>query len=51
MIERTNAFSIMYDILGFSHFLYLPQIRQNNFFIFLVIENVLVLFHHSSYNH
>ena len=41
----------MYDILGFLNFQYLPQITQYNFFIFLVIENVLVLFYHFSHNH
>ena len=39
-----------YDVLGFSNFLYLPQIMQYNFFIFLVIENVFELFYHSSHN-
>ena len=41
----------MYDILGFSNFLYLPQITQYSFLIFLVIGNVLVLFYHFSHNH
>ena len=35
----------MYDILGFSNFLYLPQIAQHNFFI-LFIQNIFVLFYH-----
>ena len=47
--ERT-VFSNSYDILGFSNFLYLQQKTQYNFFIFLVIENILVLFYHSSHN-
>ena len=53
MIENTNVFSKMYDILGFSKFLYLPQITQYNLFIltFLVMENILVLFYHPSHNH
>ena len=51
IIERTNFFSKRYDILGFSNFLYLPQILQYYFFIFLVIENILVLYYHSSRNH
>ena len=41
----------MYDILGFLNFLYLLEITQYNFLIFLVIENILVLFYSSSYNH
>ena len=45
--ERSNAFSKMYDILDSSNSLYLTQITQHNFFILLVIENILVLFHHS----
>ena len=48
--ERTNVFYKRYDILSFSNFLYLPQITQYNFFIFLVIENILVLFYRSSHN-
>ena len=31
--------------LGVSNFLYSPQITQYNFFIPLVIENILVLFY------
>ena len=34
IIERTNVFSKKYDVLGFSNFLYLPQITQYNFFHF-----------------
>ena len=36
IIEKTMmyVFSMMFDILGFSNFLYLPQITQNNLFIF-----------------
>ena len=49
IMERTNVFSKRYDILGFSNFIL--QITQYNFFIFLVIENILVLFHHSFHNH
>ena len=49
--ERTSVFSKRYDVLRFSGFLYLPQITQYYFFIFLVFENVLVLFYHSSHNH
>ena len=49
--ERTNVFSKMYDILGFSNFLYLPQITKYNFFIFLIIKNILVLFCHSFLKH
>ena len=45
--ERSNAFSKMYDILDSSNSLFLTQITQYNFFILLVIENILVLFHHS----
>ena len=51
IIERTNVFSKRYGILGFSNFLHLPQITQYNFFVFLVTENVLVLFYHYSHNH
>ena len=51
IIERSTVSSKRYDILGFSNFLYLPQITQYNFFIVLVIENILVLFYHSSHNH
>ena len=51
IIERNRVFSKMYDILGLSNFLYLPQIMQYNFFIFLVIKSILVLFYHSSHNH
>ena len=38
-------FSKMYDILGLSNFLYLPQIMQYNFVILtlLVTENISVL--------
>ena len=50
MIERTNIFCKMYDILGFSNFLYFPQITQYAFFIYLVVENILVLFYHSFHN-
>ena len=49
IMERTNVFSKRYDILGFSNFIL--QITQYNFFIFLVIENILVLFYHSFHNH
>ena len=31
IIERTNAFSKRYDILGFPTFLYLPQIMEYSF--------------------
>ena len=48
--ERT-IFLKMYYILAISNFLYLPEITQYNFFIFLVTENILVLFYHSSHNH
>ena len=53
IIERASVFSMMCDILGFSSFLYLPQITQYNVFLltFLVIENILVLFYHSLHNH
>ena len=51
IIERTNVFSERYDILGFTNFLYLLQITQYNLFIFLVIENILLIFYHSSHNH
>ena len=51
IIERTNSFSSGYDISGFSNFLYLPQIKQYNFFILLIMENILVLFYHSFHNH
>ena len=40
----------MYDTLGFPNSLYLPQRTQYNFLIFLVTENILVLFHNSSRN-
>ena len=50
MIEGTTVFPKSYDLLGFSNFLYLPQITQYNFFIFLDIENILVLFYHSAHN-
>ena len=48
IIEKTNAFSKMYDILGFLNSLYLPQVARCISFtlIFLVIENILVLFCH-----
>ena len=41
----------MYDTLGFSNFLYLPQIMQYSFLnlTFLVIENIFVLFYCSSH--
>ena len=45
-IERTNVFSKMYDILGFSNFWYLPQIKQNKFVI-LVFWLVILLFYYS----
>ena len=51
VVERTNLFSKMYDILVFLNFLNLPQITQYSFFIFFVIENILVLLYHSSHNH
>ena len=51
IIERTNVFSKRYDILDFSNFIYLPQIMQYNFFIYLIIENILALFCHSFHNH
>ena len=38
-------------LLGFSNLPYLPQIAQYNFFIILVIENILILFYHSSDNY
>ena len=44
MIEITDVSSNKYDILDFSNFLYLPDITQ------LVVENILVLFYHSSHN-
>ena len=50
IIERTKVVSKMYDILGFSNFLYLPQVTQHIFFIVLVIENILVFFYHSLHN-
>ena len=34
IIERTNVFMKMHDILGFLHFLYLPQTTQYIFFHF-----------------
>ena len=43
-------FSNRYDILGFPNFLYLPQITQYNSLIFLVTENILILFYHPSHN-
>ena len=49
--EGTNVFSKRYDILGLSNFLYLLQITQYNISIFLVIENILVLFYRSFHNH
>ena len=49
--KRTDVFSKRYDISGFSNALYLPQITQYNFFIFLIIETTLVLFYHSFHNH
>ena len=51
IIERTSVFSKRYDILGFSNFLYLPQIAQYNFTLFLIIENILALFYHFFRNH
>ena len=51
VIERTYIFFEKYDILGFPNFICLPQITQYISFIFLIIENVLVLFYHSFYNH
>ena len=51
IIKRINIFAKRYDILGFSNFLYPPQITQYSFFIFLVTENILVLFYHSSHNY
>ena len=49
--HRTNVFSNIYNILGFSNFLYLSEITWYNFFIVLVTENVLVIFYHFSHNH
>ena len=43
--ERTKKFFYKYDILDFLNFLHLLRITQDNFFIFLVIENILVLFY------
>ena len=51
IIESTNVCSKRYDVLSFSKFLYLAQMTQYNFLIFLVIEEVLVLFDHSSHNY
>ena len=51
IIEKTSVFSKWYDILGFSNSLYLPQITQYIFFIFLIIENFLTLLCHSFHNH
>ena len=53
IMERTDVFSKMYDYLGFSNFLYLPQTMQYNFPIlnFLVIWYILVLSFHSSHNY
>ena len=51
IIERTNVFSKRYDSLGFSNFLYLPQITQVNILIFYLNKNILVLFYHSSHNY
>ena len=51
-MERTHVFlKGRTYILGSSNFLCLPQIIQYNFFIFLVIENVLMLFYHFSHSH
>ena len=44
VIERTNVFYKMHDILRFLHFLYLQQITQYNFFMLLVIENFYYCF-------
>ena len=49
--ERTNVFSRRYKILGFPNVLYLFQTTQYNFLIFLVNENILVIFYHSSHNY
>ena len=49
MIEKTNIFKSYY-ILGFSNFLYLPEITHNSFLIFLVMGNILVLFYYSFHN-
>ena len=49
--ERTNVFSGRYKILGFSNVLYLFQTTQYNFLIFLVNENILVIFYHSFHNY
>ena len=40
IIDRTSVFPKGYDILGFSSFLYLPQITQSEFSIFLITENI-----------
>ena len=39
IVERT-AFSKRYDILGFSDSLYLPQIKQYNFFMLLANKDI-----------
>ena len=51
IIERANVFSKRYDSLGFSNFLYLPQITQVNILIFYLNKDILVLFYHSSHNY
>ena len=48
--ERTNDFSKRYYLLGFSNCLNLPKIMQYNFFIFLTIENISLLFDDSVQN-
>ena len=60
-IEGGHVFSMRYDIFGFflylqiflllANFLYLLQITQYNFFIFLINKNILILFYHSFYNY
>ena len=49
VIERTNVFSKIYDILGFSNFICLPQTIQYISFILTFLESIkkdLVLFYH-----
>ena len=40
IIERTYVFCKKYGNAGFSNLLYLLQITQYNFFIFLIVENI-----------
>ena len=51
IIERINIFSKRYNVLVFQIFYTYRKQCNAIFFIFLVIQNILILFYHSFYNH